>query len=264
MRKTLVLAAVAGLLLPVMAAAQSPFDGTWKWDPSTAEWSKKPQVLLLENGTYQCKSCVPPIEVKADGQDQKVSGHPYYDTLAVKVVNDHQMQETQKKDGKVVREETSTVSPDGNTMAFSFTDISYANGEKSTGKGELARVAKGPAGSNAISGSWRMKSLSDMSSNGITWTYKVNGDDLTMTTVTGQSFTAKMDGSEAPMKGDPGVTTVSVKKVGKSTLEETDKRDGKIVGVMKSTVNPDGKTMKIVYEDKLSGRTTPSTATKQP
>jgi hypothetical protein len=125
------------------------------------------------------------------------------------------------------------------------------------------RVAAGPAGSNAISGSWRMTKMENMSDNGIQWTYKVSGDELTMTTPTGQSYTAKMDGTEVPYKGDPGITTVSVKKMGKDTLEETDKRDGKVIGVMKSTLNSDGKTMRIVYEDKRTGQTTKSTATKQ-
>jgi hypothetical protein len=37
---------------------------------------------------YSCKTCVPPIEVKADGQDQKVTGYPYFDTISVKIVDE--------------------------------------------------------------------------------------------------------------------------------------------------------------------------------
>ena len=36
---------------------------------------------------YECLTCVPKLAVKADGSDQKVTGHPYYDTIAVNVVN---------------------------------------------------------------------------------------------------------------------------------------------------------------------------------
>ena len=46
-----------------------------------------------------------------------------------------------------------------------------------------------------------------------------------MTSATGQSYNAKLDGTDTPFKGDPGVTSVSVKKLGKDTLEETRKRD---------------------------------------
>jgi hypothetical protein len=263
MRRVYLVALFGLLLMPVLAAAQSPFDGTWKWDVNKVDWSKKPDVYLLQNGMYQCKSCVLPINIKADGQDQKVTGHPYYDTMAVKVINDHEIEITQKKDGKAVVTNNITVSPDGKTATFEFSDSSATNAAPVTGKGEEMRVAAGPAGSNAISGSWRMTKMENMSDNGIQWTYKVSGDELTMTTPTGQSYTAKMDGTEVPYKGDPGITTVSVKKMGKDTLEETDKRDGSVIGVMKSTVNSDGKTMRIVYDDKRTGQTTKSTATKQ-
>ena len=68
------------------------------------------------------------------------------------------------------------------------------------------------------------------------WTYKVSGDELTMTTPTGQSYTAKLNGPEAPCKGDPGTTSVAVKMMGKNTLEETDYRDGKPISVAKTVV----------------------------
>ncbi len=51
-------------------------------------------------------------------------------------------------------------------------------------------------------------------------TYKVNGDELTMTTPTGQSYTAKLDGTEAPYKGDPGTTSVSAKQMGKNSIAQ--------------------------------------------
>lgn len=51
--------------------------------------------------------------------------------------------------------------------------------------------------------------------------------------------------------------------IGKDTLEETDKRDGKVIGVMKLTVAADGKTAKATYDDKLQKRTMEYMATKQ-
>jgi hypothetical protein len=50
---------------------------------------------------------------------------------------------------------------------------------------------------------------------------------------------------------------------GKDTLEETDKRDGKVISISKMTISPDGKTLKIVYEDKLHGTTASGDAQKQ-
>ena len=85
MKKLLFVGLAILLLMPVVASAQNAFDGTWKIDLKKAEFPKKPDVYLLQNGMYQCKTCVPPIDIKADGQDQKVTGHPYFDSVAIKV-----------------------------------------------------------------------------------------------------------------------------------------------------------------------------------
>jgi hypothetical protein len=218
---------------------------------------------MLKNGMYQCKSCVPPIEVKADGQDQKVTGQPYFDSISVKVVDDRTIEETDKKNGKIVATSKMSVSADGNTLMFEFSDSSATNADPVTGKGQSTRVAKGPAGSNAISGSWRTARLDTISDNGLSFTYKVTGDTLEMTSPTGQGYKAKLDGTEAPYLGDPGTTSVSVKKNGPKALEETDKRDGKVISVARMTVSADGTSMKIVADDKLHGTHSEITATKQ-
>ncbi len=179
-------------------------------------------------------------------------------------MNDHAIEETEKKNGKVVSTSTSTVSQDGNTMMFEFSEGSNTNGGPPvTGKGEATRVAKGPAGSNAISGSWRTTKIEGLSDNATVWTYKVSGDGITMTNGSGQTYTAKLDGTDSPMKGDPGMTSVSVKMMGKNALEETDKRDGKVIAVFKMTVANDGKTAKASVDDKMQNRTTAFDVTKQ-
>jgi|SRR5579864_7058401 len=254
---------LTSFLTPALASAQSVFDGTWKFDLSTAKFPEKPDEYLLKDGMYHCKTCVPQMEVKADGQDQKVSGHPYFDTVNIKVVDDHTIEETDKKNGKTVTTAKTRVSEDGNTLMFEFSDSSATSGAPVTGNGEETRVAKGPAGSHAISGSWRMAKMDTLSENAMSVTYKVTGDSLTMSNPTGQSYTAKLDGTEAPYKGDPGTTSVSVKKTGPNAVEETDKREGKVIAVVRWTVSPDGKTMKAVIEDKLHGTTSEFSATKQ-
>src|ERR1700693_262143 len=169
MKKSLLSALMLCLMTPVMAIAQDALDGTWKVDITKAEMPKKPDVYLLEDGMYHCKTCVPPVSVKADGTDQSVSGHPYYDTKSVKVVDDRTIEETDKKNGKTVTTSKTTVSPDGNTLTFEYSDSSNSNAAPVTGKGEETRVAKGPAGSNAISGSWRIAKFDTVSDNGTMW-----------------------------------------------------------------------------------------------
>ena len=264
MNRMILLAPLGSFLLASSATlAQSPFDGTWKIDMNKVTLPQKPDVYLLENGMYSCKSCTPPYTVKADGTDQPVSGQPYFDTVAVKVVNDHEIQETDKKAGKTVATGDIVVAADGKTATATFTDSSATNGGAPVeGKGVYTLVAKGPPGSHAVSGSWHRSKLESLSDNAIVWTYKVSGNQITMTNPTGQSYTATFGGADAPMKGDPGITTVSVKKIG-NTFEEKDKRDGKVIGVFKVTVAADGKTAKASYTDTLQNRTTQFDAVKQ-
>jgi hypothetical protein len=253
---------LALLFVPVVAMAQSPFDGTWKFDTSSAQWSTKPDVYLLQNGIYDCKTCVPPIHIKADGTDQKLTGDPYADTRSVKAIDDHNVEMTSKKDGKVVGTEKCSVSSDGNTLTGNWTYSGNPSGGPQTGTYTEKRVAKAPAGANLISGSWRTEKA-EVSAESLTYTFKVNGNELTMTNATGQSYTAKLDGTEASVKGDPGLTSVSVKMLGKDTLEETYKRYGKVIVIYKSTVSADGKTLKVISDDKLQGTTTKGVSHKQ-
>jgi hypothetical protein len=264
MTKKLILAGtLLALLTPAVAIAQSAFDGTWKVDIKTAKFPTKPDVMVLQNGTYECKTCIPPVEVKADGQDHKVTGHPYYDTINIKVLSDRSVEETDKKDGKTVSVSTLTVSADGKILTVDFTDSSNSNAAPVTGKGVETRVAAGPEGSNAISGSWRMTKIDNLSDNSVMLTLKVDGNTVHMSNPTGQSYTANLDGTDAPYKGDPGITSVSVKRIDKNTIEETDKRDGKVITVARMSLTPDGKTLNFTVHDMLQGTTTSASATKQ-
>ena len=250
MKKLFLATALAALLMPVAAAAQSPFEGTWKMNLNNVNFPKKPDVYLLQNGMYSCKTCIPPHTIKADGMDQQIAGDPYIDTMAVEVVNDHEIRVTDKKNGKIVATATDILSPDGNTLTRDVSDSSATNGGPPvTSKSEEVRVAKGPAGSSLLSGSWRTTKIESVSDNGGVFTYRVGGDELTMTSPTGQTYTAKFNGPEAPMKGDPGTSSVQLKLIGKNTLEETDFRDGKVISVSKMTVAPDGKTADATVHD---------------
>src|ERR1700682_3870319 len=113
-----------GMVLLASAAlfAQTPFDGTWMTRLDTAKLPTKPDKYSLSNNKYECLTCVPKVAVKADGTDQKVTGHPYYDTVAVKVVNASSVEIIEKKDGKVMYTDNENISADGNTLNDKFTD----------------------------------------------------------------------------------------------------------------------------------------------
>lgn len=263
MRKKLCLPLLAVLLAPALTLAQSVFDGTWKMDVNTAKFASKPQVLLVQNGVYECKSCTPPTRIRADGMDHAVQGSPYVDAFSVRVLDDRTVLITAKKNGKVIGTSKDQVSADGKTLIVDFTQTSAENGAVVTGHSRMTRVAGGPAGSHVVSGSWQMAKMDNVSQNDLSFTVKVNGDELIMTSPTGQGYTAKLDGTEAAYHGDPGTTNVSVRKIDADTIEETDLRNGKVISVTRMTVLPGGKKMTIASDDKLRGQHSEITSTKQ-
>ncbi len=249
------------LAFSALAVAQSPFDGTWKVDLKSAQFPQKPDVYVLQNGMYECKSCVPPVSIKANGTWQPVKGHPYYDKMMVKIVDDRHVEQTQQKNGKEMGSEKDSISADGKTMTADWIDKSAPNGKAVTGKSTFVRVAAGPAGSHAYSGSWRAEKVADMTEEGLVFTYKSKPDGLDYSTPTGQSYSAKWDGGDVPVKGDPGNSLVSIKKTGPNSFQETFKRGGKVVGVATNTVS--GDSMSTAYDNKQQGRTTKYDSKKQ-
>jgi len=254
MRKAMLLLAVFGFVGVIWA--QSPFDGTWKTDLSKIQYQGTPSTILLQNGTYQDSSSVPKINIKADGTDQAVQGSKTYDTLAVKIVDDKTIEVTSKKNGKVVNTGKRIVSADGKTVTVDLTAYLETSKQPVKFKGMMIRVAAGPAGSHAISGSWQPQKVLSESENALTVTYKSTTDGLMMSTPTGDSFEAKFDGKDYPAKGNPNVSTVSLTKVNDRSFDETLKRDGKIVAVYHWTVSGDGKAITEKAENKETGRTT--------
>lgn len=124
-------------------------------------------------------------------------------------------------------------------------------------------MSKGPPGSHAISGSWRITKVKSASDNGLTVTYQGTADGLKMSDPNGENYDAKFDGKDYPVQGDPGHTFVSLKRLGNDTIEETDKRNGKLVGIAKMTVSSDGKWITVVFTDRQRRTTTTYKMEKQ-
>lgn len=108
------------LLAPAVALAGSSLDGTWKSRLDSFQISGKPDSFLLADGTFTCSSCNPELKVKADGADHAVTGHAYYDSVTVKVVNPTTIERTYRRGGKVSGTETDTVAADGKSYTGKF------------------------------------------------------------------------------------------------------------------------------------------------
>jgi hypothetical protein len=241
-------------------AAATDINGTWKADIDSVQFDQKPDEMLLQNGTFSCKSCTPAYSVPADGAFHPVS-LPYADSDSVKLVDPHTVTETAKKGGKQVSVTTMTVSADGNTLNGKFTDSSTP-GTPGTGEFSETRVGAAPAGAHAISGQWKPTKLSNFNDAALTFTINVNGNTYHSSSPDGTSFDATIGGGDVPIKGDIAGTTAAVSKGGDNAYKVTRKRGGKVVGETTFTLGADGK-LNAESHNVLSGSTLKWTATKQ-
>lgn len=251
--------ATANAAAPAAEAGADPINGTWKTDLASIKIDSRPDQFLLKDGQFSCPTCTPPIMVAADGAFHPVS-RPYADHMSVKVDDDHNVTRTNQKGGKTTFQQKFTVSADGNTLTSNFNDTSGT--KPVTGTFVETRSGPAPAGAHAMSGSWKASAPSNVSDEGLTVTISADNDMLHLSTPAGQSYDAKLDGTETPIKGDIGGTTASVKKLGPGSYQETDRRGGKVTDVITMTVGADGK-LSFKDENKLDGSTTTSSANKQ-
>ena len=105
MKIVLLLLLLAG---PALTNAQSPFDGTWLIDPHSFQLSKEPTKFLLEKGWFHCVGCVGNVSMQADGVERKIAESGYWDSATVRVADEHTVEITTKKNGKVLYAETDT------------------------------------------------------------------------------------------------------------------------------------------------------------
>jgi hypothetical protein len=251
------------LLTPLLAAAQSGIDGTWRVDLNKVKMDPKPLVFELKGGMYSCATCEVKDKIKADGQDHKIAGDPYADTMRIAVVSGSTVERVGKKNGKVTYRSTLTISADGKTMTEKFEWHPANSDEVANGSTVFSRVGEPEPGAHAISGQWKTDKVATLSNNALTFTYAPSGEGLTYKASTGESYSAQFDGKDYPYQGDPGTTAVELTKIDDHTFQETYKRNDKVVGTARMTVSPDGNSLSIAFEDKVRGRTDNWVAEKQ-
>lgn len=255
--------ALVALTVAAPALAATPFDGTWKGDIKSATYTAKPYELRLAGGTFHCGDCTPAFDIKADGNFHPVKGHAYYDEAAVKVIDDRRIEQTNRKVGKVTSISKLTVNPDDKTLAYEFADMTGANGKPVTASGRDTRVGRGPAGSHAVSGTWRNNPADTMSAEALTFSTKVDGNKFHFVGATDESYDAVIGGPAVPIKGDIGKTMVAVTRPSPNTIITTQARDGKPFGVWTIVAAADGRSIDARYVDKRDGSVLKYRALKQ-
>jgi len=242
------------------AASLDALNGTWKVDLASLKFGGKPDQYSLKDGSYSCATCIPPLNVPADGQFHAVTGSPYYDSIAIKVVDDRTIEIRRRKGEREVTQITQQVSADGKTLNATFKDMTTP-GQTIDGKGTSTRVGEAVAGAHAISGQWQDDKIGEYSEGALDIIYKVEGDTVTSTSQ-GQTYVATLGGPAVALQNDPGGTMVKIERAG-SGIKETYTRDGKEVGVGTVTPSADGRSASYTSTDPRDGSTVSFTANKK-
>jgi hypothetical protein len=232
------------LLLSPALLGQSPFDGTWLTIPPLQQ---EPTVYLLAKGMFRCSGCLANMAIEADGYDHKVAETAYWDTVNLQIIDAQTVAFIAKKAGKTMFTEVVAISPDGTTLTQVVKDTTEA--ETVTIETSSRRIEEGPAGSHAISGSWRAYKT-NRSRNGSIVKYKCTADGFSAETPLGERFNAKFDGKDYPVEDDPGRTMVSAKLLSLDTVELTSKRNGEVVAIKRMSVGLGGQAIHVVFKNK--------------
>lgn len=230
------------------AAEAGSIDGTWVADLDTVKFEQAPDEFALKDGVYSCATCIPPItNFTADGAFHPIADRPTYDSMSVAQIDAQSVKFVRRKGDKEAGNNSWTVSADGKTLTNKYTTLDNANGKATSGETTLTRVGEPVAGAHAVSGKWAVDKVGNISPEALTVTYKVDGDVLTSTAATGESYTAKLDGSETPIKGAADGAVVSAVREG-GGYKLTFKRGGKVINEQSVTPSEAGTLVSVSFD----------------
>ncbi|WP_156349200.1 MULTISPECIES: hypothetical protein [unclassified Sphingomonas] len=255
--------ALAAIVLPAAASAQSVFDGRWRVDLGSTQIPKKPWVLTLNKTGYRCVSCSTPWGIPADGGFHRVAGQNYFDEAALKQIDPRTVEFHYRKGGRLVETDRISVSADGKTLTSVDTDLATANGQPAIYRSTARRSAAGAPGSHVLGGSWVTTSFDKGSDNTMTVTMRLEGDRFSFADGTGSHYVATFGGPAVKVEGDIAGRMIAASRLGAHAIQLDSSIGGKADSRMIVTVAPDGKKMTVESTNLKQGTTARFVAYKQ-
>lgn len=216
-------------------AAQDPFVGEWKFNPSKGQFIDQMKVESPGGNRYGFDFGGGPEAIVVDGTDQ--SGN-YGTLLSVTVEGPDAWKVVRKKDGRMLLTATWKLSQDGNTLSDNYTEFA-PNGSPSTVNYLYKRTAAG----SGFAGSW--ESTIAMNSPFVLQIRPYEGDGLSFIRNPQDIRNLKFDGKDYPVEGSGAAqgSTSSARRVDERTLEIIDKVNGKVTRTELRELSPDLKTL---------------------
>ena len=239
-----------GLLTGTVWAANDPFAGKWKLDPSRSRLTDQMKVEAAGPNKYSLIFSGDNVEtVVADGTDQPGL---FGTTLAVSVEGPDDWKVVRKSNGRTTITGLWTLSDNDSILTDNFT--SYRPDGSTF---HLNYIYKRTAGTSGFPGTWESTTEQVNSS------YEVQiepyqNSGLSFVYPSGITKSVNFDGKDYPTSGSnaaPGSTT-SAQRVNEKTLQMTDKINGKVRDTQQVELSPDGKTLTMTVS--IPGRSKPN------
>ena len=248
--RTFRLLLVAGLVTSSLWAANDPFVGKWKVNPSKSKLNDEMKVEVAGANRYVLTFAPGLVDtIAADGSDQPALRGT---TLSITVKGPNNWVVVRKMKGRTLLTAYWTLSEDGKTLNDAYTE--YApDGSKSS----IPYVYERTAGSSGFAGTW--DSDTEKVKVGIELDIQPYERDGLSLNSDGAEMTKKLkfDGNDYPdpdPNGDKGSAS-SGRRANERSLEITDKSKGKITGTRQIELSADLKTLTMTLQ--LEGQNRP-------
>jgi hypothetical protein len=243
------------MALGVMAcaawAANEPFVGEWKLNPSKSQLTDQMKVESVGGNRYAFDFGAGATEtVTADGTEQPGSGGT---TLAVTVEGPDSLKVVRKKDGRVLITADWKISKDGSALSDDFTSFA-PDGSASNFK----NVYKRTTATSGFAGTWESTSVAVNFELVIKFEPYDGGGLALISPASDKPKNLRFDGKDYPSLNSnsaPG-TTYSARRVSDRSLEVTDKLNGKIADTQQIALSSDHETLTLTVHK--TGTRTPS------
>jgi len=245
LRPTFQLLLAACLAMGVLWAANDPFIGKWKLNPSQSKFTGQMKVEVVGPNRYAITFVEAGLgsgvtdTVVADGTDQPAV---FGTTLSVTIEKPAAWRVVRKSNGHTLLTAIWKLSEDGNTLGDAFTGY---RADGSTLRQDF--VFKRTAGTSGFAGTW--ESTSEKVDPDSVYEFQIEpyeGDGLSIITPTVHEIQKiRFDGRDYPDAG-PNVVPLSAssgRRLNEHALEMTDKIKDKVMDTRKIELSPDLKTL---------------------
>jgi len=231
-------------------AANGPFVGSWKLNPSKSQLTDQMKVESVGGNRYAFDFGGGAETVAADGTDQPGYGGT---TLAVTLSDPDTLKVVRKKDGHVLLTADWKLSQDGSALSDDFTSFA-PDGSASNTKYVYQRTTP----TSGFAGTWESSSVKVNFELTIKF-QPYDGDGLSLISLTSDKpKNLSFDGKDYPNLSSNAAagTTYSARRINERSLEVTDKLNGKVMDTQEITLSSDLRTLMLTIH--RTGMRTPN------